>query len=147
MDPKSHEQNKNQLCSSYYKDSFNSKIQQRGLNNTNNSRGRVRAAHATLHIPERDICVGCSVNRVVRVMTIINHKQAWYWYFTHGLNQLSQAPIHRKEMHMESNEHVLGSRWAHPTPEVNPALADAGVSIGCTAPRKAFHSQGILTQG
>ena len=91
--------------------------------------------------------MGCSVNRVVRVMTIINHKQAWYWYFTHGLNQLSQAPIHRKEMHMESNEHVLGSRWAHTTPEVNPALADAGVSIGCTAPRKAFHSQGILTQG
>lgn len=65
-----------------YKDSFSSKIQQRGLNNSNNSRGCVRAAHATLRIPERDVCVGGSVDRAVRLMTVITHKQARYCYFT-----------------------------------------------------------------
>lgn len=91
-----------------YRDSSSSEIQQRGLNSTNSSRGCVRAAHATLHISDRDIHVGCSVSRPVWVMPIISHKQAWDWSFTHSLNQFSQAPIHRKEMHTENNEHVLG---------------------------------------
>lgn len=84
-----------------YKDSFSSKIQQRGLNNSNNSRGCVRPAHATLHIPERDVCVGGSVDRVVRVMTIITHKRARYCYFTQSQSVLTSTSSQRRTAHGE----------------------------------------------
>ena len=34
--------------------------------------------HATLHIPERDIRVDSSMNRVLRIISVTNNKQAWY---------------------------------------------------------------------
>lgn len=59
-----------------YKDGSSSEIQQRALNSSNSSRGCVRAAHATLHIPDRDIRLGCTMSRAVWVTTIMSHPQA-----------------------------------------------------------------------
>ena len=59
-----------------YRDCSGSEVQQRGLNSTKSSRGCVRAAHATLHIPDRDTRMGCSVSRVSSVGDDNNELQA-----------------------------------------------------------------------
>ena len=86
-----------------YKDGSGSEIQQRGWNSTGSSRGCVRAAHATLHIPDRDICMGCSVSRVSSVGDDNNELQASMGLVFHTQSQsvLTSTNSQKKNAHGE----------------------------------------------